>query len=140
MNITTVAKSGVYSVDISAAILNMNGFIVMGLYQGTYNELNTTLPITTDIKQGRFNVNETLVAVKMVHSSQNVVKKMSFTALTPNTYYVIFYFCSVENPSLVSLSSNVKYVAVKTLQILTVDGNWESYIKIISLLLLALLI
>lgn len=124
MNITSAAKSGIYSIEISAQITNMNGFIVMGVYQGIYDAQNMTLPITTDIKQGKFNINETLVSTKMIHASQNVAKKLTFSSLNSNTDYVIFYFCTIENPHLVSLSSKVNYIQVKTLQLLTIDANW----------------
>lgn len=95
----------------------------MGLYQGLFDPTNIThvLPLTTDIKQGKFNINQTLVSTKMINAPHNVVKKFTFSSLTPNTDYVIFYFSTVENPHLVTLSSKVQSIQVRTAQLLTID-------------------
>lgn len=117
--------SGLSSVVITAAITNMNGFIVIGALDQLFNSSTMTLPSTTNIKQGLFSQNVSLVAVQMIHVAQNYNATFQFTGLNANTLYSFFYFCTVEDPSIVSLASAVKVTTAQTLQVLTININWN---------------
>lgn len=116
--------SGLTSIVISASITNMNGFIVIGVMNQVFNASVMTIPSVTNIKQGIFSTNISLSAVQMIHSTQNYNTTFQFTGLTSNTLYTIFYFSTVEDPSITSLSSTVSYTTAQTLQMLTININW----------------
>jgi hypothetical protein len=130
--------SGLTSVVITASITNMNGFIVIGVLNQVFNASTMTIPSVTNIKQGIFSTNVSLQAVQMIHSAQNYNTTFQFTGLTANTLYTFFYFCTVEDPSITSLSSTVKYTTAQTLQMLTININWGSALAFFCLPLLAL--
>jgi hypothetical protein len=132
--------SGLTSVVLTAAITNMNGFIVIGVLNQVFNASTMTIPSTTNIKQGIFSQNVSLVGVKMIHSTQNYNTTFQFTGLTANTLYSFFYFCTVEDPSITSLSSAVSVVSAQTLQMLTININWDFQLTFFILPLLALLL
>jgi len=130
--------SGLTSVVISASITNMNGFIVIGVLSGLFDPLAMTVPSTTNIKQGLFSSNVSLISVQMIHSTQNYNTSFQFAGLTANTLYTFFYFCSVEDPSITSLSSSVGVVNAQTLQMLVIDINWASYLSLAIVMLMVL--
>jgi hypothetical protein len=120
--------SGLTSVIITAAITNMNGFIILGAMTGAFDASVYTIPSTTNIKQGIFSSNVSLLNVQMIHATQNYNTTFQFTGLAANTVYSFFYFCTVEDPSITSLSSTVKVVSATTLQMLTIDINWSPFL------------
>lgn len=63
--------SGLTSVVLTAAITNMNGFIVIGVLNQLFNASTMTIPSTANIKQGIFSQSVSLVAVQMIHATQN---------------------------------------------------------------------
>jgi hypothetical protein len=132
--------SGLTSVVLTAAITNMNGFIVIGVLNQQFNASSMTIPSTTNIKQGIFSQSVSLVAVQMIHATQNYNTTFQFTGLTANTLYSFFYFCTVENPSITSLTSAVSYTTAQTLQMLTININWAPALSFFLLPLLLLLI
>lgn len=132
--------SGLTSVVLTASITNMNGFIVMGVMAGSFDPLAMTIPSTTNIKQGIFSTNVSLISVQMIHSTQNYNSTFQFAGLTANTIYTFFYFATVEDPSITSLSSAVGYVNAQTLQMLIIDINWQPHLAVLALLALFLLI
>lgn len=132
--------SGLSSVVLTAAITNMNGFIIIGVLSGAFNTSTMTIPSTTNIKQGIFSQNVSLVAVKMMHATQNYNTTFQFTELTANTLYSFFYFCTVEDPSITSLSSAVSVTSAQTLQVLTININWDASLTFFLLPLLVLLL
>lgn len=132
--------SGLTSVVLTAAITNMNGFIVIGVLDQLFNASSMTIPSTTNIKQGIFSQSTSLVAVQMIHATQNYNTTFQFTGLTANTLYSFFYFCTVEDPSITSLSSAVSYTTAQTLQMLTININWAPGLTLLLLPLLLLLL
>lgn len=132
--------SGLTSIVISALISNMNGFIVIGVLSGAFNASSQTLPSVTNIKQGIFSASVNLLSVQMIHSTQNYNTTFQFTGLTSNTLYTLFYFCTVEDPSIISLSSNVGYTTAQTLQMLTININWDAWVGPVLLPLLLYLL
>ena len=132
--------SGLTSVILTAAITNMNGFIVIGVLNQAFNSTTMTVPSTTNIKQGIFSQNVSLVAVQMIHATQNYNTTFQFTGLTANTLYSFFYFCTVEDPSITSLTSAVSVTSAQTLQMLTININWDSTLTLFLLPLLVLLL
>jgi hypothetical protein len=132
--------SGLTSVILTAAITNMNGFIVIGVLNQAFNSTTMTVPSTTNIKQGIFSQNVSLVAVQMIHATQNYNTTFQFTGLTANTLYSFFYFCTVEDPSITSLTSTVSVTSAQTLQMLTININWDSTLTLFLLPLLVLLL
>jgi hypothetical protein len=116
--------SGLTSIVISASITNMNGFIVIGVMNQVFNASTMTVPSVTNIKQGIFSTNISLTSVQMIHTTQNYNTTFQFTGLASNTLYTIFYFSTVEDPSITSLSSTVSYTTAQTLQMLTININW----------------
>jgi hypothetical protein len=76
----------------------------------------------------------------MIHTTQNYNTTFSFTGLTSNKLYTLFYFCTVEDPSIISLSSTVKYTKVQTLQVLTIDINWGSGLALLAISFLIFLL
>jgi len=125
--------SGLTSVVLTAAITNMNGFIVIGVLNQAFNQTTMTIPSATNIKQGIFSQNVSLVAVQMIHATQNYNTTFQFTGLTANTLYSFFYFCTVEDPSITSLTSAVRVTSAQTLQMLTININWDSTLTILIL-------
>lgn len=87
--------SGLTSVVMTASITNMNGFIVIGAMNGYFNSSLYTIPSVTNIKQGIFSGNVTLLSVQMIHATQNYNTTFQFTGLAANTLYSFFYFCTV---------------------------------------------
>lgn len=130
--------SGLTSIVISASITNMNGFIVIGVLNQTFNASVMTIPSVTNIKQGIFSTNVPLNSVQMIHSTQNYNTTFQITGLSSNTLYTIFYFCTVEDPAITSLSSAVSYTTAQTLQMLTININWAPEIIMFILPALAL--
>jgi hypothetical protein len=49
----------------------MNGFIVIGVMNGVFDNATMTLPTTNNIKKGIFQVNTPLLATKMQYGAQN---------------------------------------------------------------------
>ena len=138
---TSTPISGLTSVVITAAITNMNGFIVIGALQGSFDSTTQTLPTAANIKNGIFTSNTTLTQVKMIHTSQNYNTTFQFADLQPNTVYSFFYYCTVEDPQITSLGSTVSVVMAQTLQMLTIDINWERFMgAVVALLALSLLL
>lgn len=132
--------SGLTSVVLTAAITNMNGFIVIGVLNQAFNSSTMTIPSATNIKQGIFSQNVSLVAVQMIHATQNYNTTFQFTGLTANTLYSFFYFCTVEDPSITSLTSAVRVTSAQTLQMLTININWESTLTLLILPFIVLLL
>lgn len=132
--------SGLTSVVLTAAITNMNGFIVIGVLNQLFNASTMTIPSTNNIKQGIFSQSVSLVAVQMIHSTQNYNTTFQFAGLTANTLYSFFYFCTVEDPSITSLTSAVSYTTAQTLQMLTININWAPGLTLFLLPLLLLLL
>ena len=132
--------SGLTSVVLTAAITNMNGFIVIGVLNQAFNSTTMTIPSATNIKQGIFSQNVSLVAVQMIHATQNYNTTIQFTGLTANTLYSFFYFCTVEDPSITSLTSAVSVTSAQTLQMLTININGDSTLTLFLLPLLVLLL
>jgi hypothetical protein len=132
--------SGLTSVVLTAAITNMNGFIVIGVLNQLFNASTMTIPSTTNLKQGIFSQSVSLVAVQMIHATQNYNTTFQFTGLTANTLYSFFYFCTVEDPSITSLASAVSYTTAQTLQMLTININWAPGLTLLLLPLLLLLL
>lgn len=132
--------SGLTSVVLTAAITNMNGFIVIGVLNQVFNSSTMTIPSATNIKQGIFSQNVSLVAVQMIHATQNYNTTFQFTGLTANTLYSFFYFCTVEDPSITSLTSAVRVTSAQTLQMLTININWESTLTLLILPFIVLLL
>lgn len=132
--------SGLSSVVLTAAITNMNGFIIIGVLDQVFNASTMTIPSTTNIKQGIFSQNVSLVAVQMIHATQNYNTTFQFTGLTANTLYSFFYFCTVEDPAITSLSSAVRVTTAQTLQVLTININWNPTLTFFLLLPLLLLL
>lgn len=132
--------SGLTSVVLTALISNMNGFIVIGVLNQAFNATTQTVPSVTNIKQGIFSTNVSLTAVQMIHTTQNYNTTFQFTGLASNTLYTFFYFCTVEDPAITSLSSAVSYTTAQTLQVLTININWAAAlmlpIAVLSLLAL----
>ena len=138
---TSSPISGLTSVVITASITNMNGFIVIGAMQGAFDSTTQTLPTVANIKSGIFTTNVSLAQVKMIHTSQNYNTTFQFADLQPNTVYSFFYFCTVEDPDVTSLASTVSVVMAQTLQMLTIDLNWNGYMgAVVALVALALLL
>jgi len=125
--------SGLTSVVLTAAITNMNSFIVIGVLNQAFNQTTMTIPSATNIKQGIFSQNVSLVAVQMIHATQNYNTTFQFTGLTANTLYSFFYFCTVEDPSITSLTSAVRVTSAQTLQMLTININWDSTLTLLIL-------
>ena len=130
--------SGLTSIVISASITNMNGFIVIGVMNQLFNASSMTIPSVTNIKQGIFSTNVSLTTVQMIHSTQNYNTTFQLTGLASNTLYTIFYFATVEDPSITSLSSAVSYTTAQTLQMLTININWAPQLAFLLLPILAL--
>ena len=63
--------AGLNSIAVTASISNMNGFIVIGVMNGVFDNATMTLPTTNNIKKGIFQVNTPLLATKMQYSAQN---------------------------------------------------------------------
>jgi len=83
------------SAIITATIINMNGFIVIGVYDGVFNSTTMTTPSVANIKQGKFSNNVNLVQVQMRHTSQNYQTNFQFAGLRANSSYTFFYFATV---------------------------------------------
>jgi len=132
--------SGLTSVIITASITNMNGFIIIGAMNGAFNSSVYTVPSATNIKQGIFSSNVSLLSVQMIHSTQNYNMTFQFTGLTANTIYSFFYFCTVEDPSITSLSSAVNVVSAQTLQMLIIDINWGGFMSVALVLFIMLVL
>lgn len=139
MSISTPV-AGLQSIVLTASITNMNGFLIVGVYDQNFDSATMSVPTTTLIKQGKFTTADNLIAVKMIHTTQNYNTTFSFTGLTSDTLYTLFYFCTVEDPSIISLSSSVKYAKVQTLQVLTIDINWGSGLALLGISLLIFLL
>jgi len=73
----------------------MNGFIIIGVYDGVFNSSSMTVPSATNIKQGKFSTNVNLLSVQMRHTNQNYNTNFQFTGLNANSIYSFFYFCTV---------------------------------------------
>ena len=133
--------SGLTSVVITASITNMNGFIVVGAIQGVFNSTIMTVPSTTSVKNGQFSLSQNLIAVHMIHTTQNYNTTVQFNGLSANTLYTFFYFCTVEDPAITALASSVGTMSAQTLQMLIIDINWApslAYLWGLALMLLML--
>ena len=86
--------SGLNSVVIDGTITNMNGFIVVGCMDGTFDSATQTLPTTANIKKGLFESNTNLKQVKMRYATQNYQIRIQFTGLPDNTEFTFFYFAT----------------------------------------------
>ena len=95
----------------------MNGFIVIGVYNGTFNASTMTTPSVANIKLGKFSTSVNLLQVQMRHTSQNYQTSFQFAGLKANSTYSFFYFCTVEDPKISALSSSVEVTSVQTLNI-----------------------
>jgi len=99
-----------------------------------------TIPSTTSIKNGQFSISQNLTAVKMIHTTQNYNTTFQFSSLNADTLYTFFYFCTVEDPAITSLSSTVGTLSAQTLQMLIIDINWEPSLTYLWLLGLSLVL
>jgi hypothetical protein len=59
----------------------MNGFIIFGVMDGTYNSTTMTLPTTSNIKKGLFQETVPLHSTKMLYTTQNYNVTFSFSSL-----------------------------------------------------------
>lgn len=116
--------AGLTSTVITATITNMNGFIVIGVYNGFFNSSVMTTPSVSNIKLGKFSASVNLLQVKMRHTTQNYQTSFQFSGLNANSIYSFFYFCTVEDPKISALSSSVGVTSVQTLKMLVIDINW----------------
>ena len=94
--------SGLNSVVITASITNMNGFIIMGCMEGTFDSSTMTLPTPSNIKKGLLEESVPLLQVKMLYAIQNYNASISFSGLEDNKKYSFFYFSTTEDPSLLA--------------------------------------
>ena len=92
--------SGLNSVVVTGSITNMNGFIVVGCMNGTYNSTTMSIPTTSNIKKGLFDTNINLKQVKMLYATQNYNVTLQFNDLPDNTEYTFFYFATSEDPTI----------------------------------------
>lgn len=132
--------AGLNSIIITASITNMNGFIIIGVMNGIFDNSSMTLPTTNNIKKGLFESNTSLLATKMQYATQNYNITFEFAGLTDNTEFTLFYFGTSEDPTFLATSSDVKTVNAKTLEALTVNINWGGALAVSFGLLLILLI
>ena len=118
----------------------MNGFIVVGVMNGVFDNATMTLPTTNNIKKGIFQVNMPLLATKMQYATQNYNITFEFEGLSDNKEFTLFYFGTSEDPTFLATSSDVKTVNAKTLEALTVNINWGKALTASLGLLLIVLI
>lgn len=107
--------SGLNSIVAKASITNMNGFIVMGCMDGTFDASSMTLPTAASIKKGLLSTNVPLLQVKMIYSIQNYNVSFSFGRLTDNREYTFFYYATTEDPTISAESTPVRTFNAKTL-------------------------
>lgn len=72
----------------------MNGFIVIGVMNGIFDNSTMTLPTTNNVKKGLFEENTALVATKMQYATQNYNITFEFGSLSDNTQFTLFYFAT----------------------------------------------
>ena len=100
---------------ITASITNMNGFIIIGVMNGVYDNATMTLPTTNLIKRGLFQQGNALVATKMQYTTQNYNVTFQISSLTDNKQYTLFYFATSEDPTFLATASAVRTINAKTL-------------------------
>jgi len=133
--------SGLNSIVVSASVSNMNGFIIIAIMNGLFDATTMTLPTTNNIKKGLFEENQPpLLAVRMQYAPQNFNISLSVDSLISNSNYTIFYYATMDDPTLTSSASSVGYNIFKTLEVLDISINWGFRNGIgLGLLLLAFL-
>ncbi len=93
----------------------MNGFIVIAVMNGTFDNSSMTIPTTNNVKKGLFQENTALLATKMQYATQNYNITFEFTSLSDNKEFTLFYFATSEDPTFLATSSAIKTVNAKTL-------------------------
>lgn len=92
--------SGLNSVNLTAIITNMNGFVIVGCMKGVFNSSTMALPTTSNIKKGLMEENVSLTQVKMMYAVQNYNVSVEFNDLPDNTSFTFFYYGTSEDPTL----------------------------------------
>jgi hypothetical protein len=72
----------------------MNGFIVIGVMNGAFDNNTMTVPTTNNIKKGVFQENTQLLAAKMQYGTQNYNITFEFGGLLDNKEFTFFYFAT----------------------------------------------
>ncbi len=102
---------------------------------GSFNASTMTIPSTSNIKSGKFSDTQNLLAVQMIHTTQNYNTSFQFSGLSANTLYTFFYFCTVEDPGITALSSTVATFSAQTLQMLVININFGVSLSYVFILM-----
>lgn len=94
-------------------------YVIVGLLSSYFDESSMSLPANYMIKQGKFSESVDFDRVFMNYTTNNIT--FAFDGLNADTQYSIFYFVTVDDPSINSKHSQVKYINLVTAPYLQVD-------------------